>query len=70
MENVKSKWEQLSQILPCEQREQLAQKLLARLGEGWGDVILVVERHRLLYIKEILTEQVIQPKKTVDLPKI
>jgi hypothetical protein len=40
-----SKWQQLTNILPLEVREQMADVLLERLGYGWGEVVLFVKDH-------------------------
>ena len=42
-------WAQLEQVLPAEQREQLAEILLGRIAHGWGAIEILVQDH---YVKE------------------
>ncbi len=55
MENAISNcWEQLEQMLPDNQKEQIAKLILDRLAVGWGDVVIEFKYHHIsmLYKKE------------------
>ena len=46
-------WEQLTAILPDEQRRQLAEILLRRLAEGWGTIEIEVQDHHIKVFREV-----------------
>lgn len=51
-----TKWEQLEGCLSEAQREQLAELLLAALGDGWGMVEIKVRDHQIVeYLKGEVT---------------
>lgn len=46
-------WDQLSAALPTEQREQLAQLILARLAAGWGEIEIEFDDHHIKVFREV-----------------
>jgi hypothetical protein len=58
-----SGWDQLTQTLPDEQKEQLAQLILSRLAAGWGEIEIEFKYHHIFMFKEGIT---IPPKRTSE----
>jgi hypothetical protein len=50
---ITTNWEQLSQLLPNEQKEQLAQLILARLLAGWVSVEIEFKDHHIKAFREV-----------------
>jgi hypothetical protein len=50
---VTTNWEQLSQLLPDEQKEQLAQLILSRLAAGWGSVEIEFKDYHIKAFHEV-----------------
>jgi hypothetical protein len=46
-------WDQLTQSLPFEQKEQLAQLILARLAAGWGEIEIEFDEHHIKVFREV-----------------
>ena len=40
-------WDQLTQALPDEQKEQIAQLILDRLAAGWGEIVIEFKYHHI-----------------------
>jgi hypothetical protein len=60
-------WAQLEQVLPAEQREQLAELLLGRIAHGWGIIKIVVQNH---YVKEFRDEIGITARRGKTIAKV
>lgn len=60
---VTTNWEQLSQLLPNEQKEQLAQLILSRLAVGWGSVEIEVKDG---HVKEFREVNKVPAKRPID----
>jgi hypothetical protein len=56
-----SQWSQLAYVLPAEQREQLAQLLLLRLGIGWGSVEVIFRDGHIKEFREVNTIPSVKP---------
>ncbi len=46
-------WDQLTQSLPNEQKEQLAQLILSRLAAGWGEIVIEFDDHHIKVFREV-----------------
>lgn len=47
-------WERLTVVLPEEQREQLAELLARRLGQGWGTLEIDIREHKIQEFREVV----------------
>ena len=63
VKEVTTNWEQLSQLLPNEQKEQLAQLILSRLAVGWGSVEIEVKDG---HVKEFREVNKVPAKRPID----
>jgi hypothetical protein len=45
-------WDALINLIPLEQREQLAEILIRQLGRGYGQIEIVIENHRIKFFSE------------------
>lgn len=57
----RNQWEQLTRVLPIEQREQLAEILLSRLVIGWGEIQIIVRDFHIKEFREVNTIPSIKP---------
>ena len=64
--NLDDSWDELTAVLPAEQREQLAQLILARLAAGWGEIDIDFEDHHIKVFRETHSIRAHRPPK-VDL---
>jgi hypothetical protein len=46
-------WDQLTQTLPDEQKEQLAQLILSRLAAGWGEIEIEFDNHHIKVFRDV-----------------
>ncbi len=47
-------WQSLIELLPVEQREQLAELIVRQLGHGYGRIEIEIKDHHLVVLREVI----------------